>query len=159
MGLEPGEEGALYYVSTLAWVGCVADTPEVAAMFGDDIALRRDSYEVDFSGLPMLGFMLRHVGAGTPALHRLRLGAKLILTGGKEVERGLMSHCLTTARMAERFGLDECVHTFHCHAVRHATRPARHARTPRSVGGTPDDGCGRPPYRPFEDMERSDGEH
>jgi HD-GYP domain-containing protein (c-di-GMP phosphodiesterase class II) len=109
IGIDSDERGALYYVTTLAWVGCVADTPEVATVFGDDIAFRRDSYEVDFAGLPMLGFMLRHIGAGSPALHRLRLGAKLIVTGGKAIERGLMSHCLTTARMAERFGLDDRV--------------------------------------------------
>jgi hypothetical protein len=66
LGVEPSERAALYYVVTLAWVGCVADTPEVAALFGDDIAFRADSYEVDFAGLPMLGFMLRHVGAEAP---------------------------------------------------------------------------------------------
>jgi HD-GYP domain-containing protein (c-di-GMP phosphodiesterase class II) len=54
----------------------------------------------------MLSFMLHHVGAGNPALYRLRLGAKLVVTGGKGIQQGLMSHCLTTARMAERFGLD-----------------------------------------------------
>lgn len=43
--VEPDQRGALYYVATLAWVGCVADTPEVATWFGDDIAFRRDSYE------------------------------------------------------------------------------------------------------------------
>jgi hypothetical protein len=68
MGVELDDRGALYYVATLAWVGCVADTPEVAAWFGDDIAFRRDSFHVDLAGLPMLGFMLRHVGSGTPAL-------------------------------------------------------------------------------------------
>ena len=109
VGVPPDERGALYYVTTLAWVGCVADTPEVAAVFGDDIAFRRDSYDVDFAGLPMLGFMLRHIGAGSPPLHRLRLAANLVVTGGKKIERGLMSHCLTTARMAERFGLDDRV--------------------------------------------------
>ena len=109
VGVQPDERGALYYVITLAWVGCVADTPEVAAVFGDDIAFRRDSYDVDFAGLPMLGFMLRHIGAGSPPLHRLRLAANLVATGGKKIERGLMSHCLTTARMAERFGLDDRV--------------------------------------------------
>ena len=109
VGVQPDERGALYYVTALAWVGCVADTPEVAAVFGDDIAFRRDSYDVDFAGLPMLGFMLRHVGAGSPPLHRLRLAANLVATGGKKIERGLMSHCLTTARMAERFGLDDRV--------------------------------------------------
>lgn len=107
LGVAADQRAALYYVATLAWVGCVADTPEVAAWFGDDINFRRGYYKVDLAGLPMLGFMLRHVGAGNPALYRLRLGAKLVVTGGKGIQQGLMSHCLTTARMAERFGLDD----------------------------------------------------
>src|SRR5205823_8843166 len=93
LGVDADERGALYYVTTLAWVGCVADTPEVAAVFGDDITFRRDYYQVDLAGLPMLGFMLRHIGAGNPPLHRLRLAANLISTGGKKVQAGLMSHC------------------------------------------------------------------
>ncbi|HEV2027929.1 MAG TPA: hypothetical protein VGS16_05270 [Candidatus Dormibacteraeota bacterium] len=105
VGLESDQHGSLYYMATLAWVGCVADTPEVATWFGDDIAYRGDSYQVDMAGPPLLGFMLRHVGAGRPALHRLRLAANLIATGGKSIERGMLSHCLTTGRMAERFGL------------------------------------------------------
>lgn len=105
LGIERDGRGALYYVATLAWVGCVADTPEVAAWFGDDIAVRRDSFEVDLAGLPMLGFMLRHVGAGSPALNRVRLSGNLIATGGKAIRRGLQAHCLTTAQMAERVGL------------------------------------------------------
>ena len=105
MGLRADERQWLYYVVTLAWVGCVADTPVVASWFGDDIAFRRDGLPVDRAGLPMLGLALRHVGAGSPALHRLRLGAELVLTRGAGVERGLLSHCLTTARMAERLGL------------------------------------------------------
>ncbi len=44
LGVEPEDRGSLYYVATLAWVGCVADTPEVSAWFGDDIAFRGDSY-------------------------------------------------------------------------------------------------------------------
>ena len=109
LGVEADERAALYYVVTLAWVGCVADTPEVAALFGDDIAFRADSYDVDFAGLPLLGFMLRHVGAGSPAPRRARVAANLVLTGGRAVQRGLMSHCLTTSRMAERFELGEDV--------------------------------------------------
>jgi HD-GYP domain-containing protein (c-di-GMP phosphodiesterase class II) len=105
LGVEPEQRGALYYVATLAWVGCVADTPEVATWFGDDIAFRSDSYQVDLAGLPMLGFMLSHVGTGGPAIHRFRLAANLVVTGGKGIQRGLMSHCLTTAAMAERLGL------------------------------------------------------
>ena len=95
----------LYYVVLLAWVGCVADTAEVATWFGDDIAYRNDSYRVDLAGLPLMGFALSHVGAGTPFLHRLRLASNLVLSGGRSVERGLMSHCLTTTQMADRLGL------------------------------------------------------
>ncbi|HET7736260.1 MAG TPA: HD domain-containing phosphohydrolase [Nocardioidaceae bacterium] len=107
VGIGPGDGGSLFYVATLAWVGCVADTPEVATWFGDDIAFRSDYYQVDLAGLPMLGFMLRHIGAGNPALYRLRLSAKFIVTGGEKIQQGLMSHCLTTARLAERFGLGD----------------------------------------------------
>src|SRR6266568_502798 len=96
---------SLYYVMVLAWAGCVADTAEVAAWFGDDIAFRADSYRVDLAGLPLIGFALSHAGAGTPFLHRLRLAANLVLTGGRAVERGLMAHCLTTTQMAGRLGL------------------------------------------------------
>lgn len=53
----------------------------------------------------MLGFMLRHVGTGMPAVQRLRLASNLIVTGGKGIEQGLMGHCLTTAQMAQRLGL------------------------------------------------------
>ncbi len=61
-------------IAALAWVGCVADTPELAKWFGDDIAFRGDSYEVELAGLPGLAFMLRHAGAGGPRLHKLPAG-------------------------------------------------------------------------------------
>jgi HD-GYP domain-containing protein (c-di-GMP phosphodiesterase class II) len=85
----------------------VADTPELASWFGDDIAFRADSRQIDLAGLPMLGFMLRHVGAGSPALQRMRLRANFMVSGPKAVERVLLSHCLSTARMAEGLGLGD----------------------------------------------------
>jgi HD-GYP domain-containing protein (c-di-GMP phosphodiesterase class II) len=105
LGLDDDARASLYYVSMLAWVGCVADTPELASWFGDDIAYRKDSYTVDLAGLPMLGFLLRHVGAGSPALRRVRVGASLMVNGGKAVERTIMSHCLNTGRLAGCLGL------------------------------------------------------
>lgn len=105
VGLGEADRAALYYVALLAWVGCVADAYEVATWFGDDIAFRADSYEVDLAGLPMLGFMLRHVGAGAPTLHRLRLASSLVATRGQAVQRGLMSHCISTASLAAQLGL------------------------------------------------------
>ncbi|MCB0976491.1 MAG: HD domain-containing protein [Acidimicrobiales bacterium] len=105
IGLSEHDRAALYYVTTLGWSGCVADTPEVAAWFGDDIAARRDSFGVDRTGFSLLGFALQHAGSGGSALQRLRLIAALVATRGAPVERGLMAHCLTTASIADRLGL------------------------------------------------------
>ncbi|MFN8036652.1 MAG: HD domain-containing phosphohydrolase [Acidimicrobiia bacterium] len=104
-GLDDRRRADLYYVALLAWVGCVADTYEVETWFGDDIAFRAESYDVDLAGLPMFGFMLRHVGASAPALHRLRLATTFVVTRGQAVERGLISHCISTANLAEHLGL------------------------------------------------------
>jgi HD-GYP domain-containing protein (c-di-GMP phosphodiesterase class II) len=131
MGLQPADRGALYYTATLGWVGCVADTPELATWFGDDIAFRADSRQIDLAGLPMLGFMLRHAGVGGSALHRIRLGASLMVTGGKGVERALLSHCLTTATIAERLGLGEDV----CAALQQAFTRWDGKGVPEGIGG------------------------
>ena len=103
--LSDEDRSALFYVAVLSWVGCVADTPEVASWFGDDIAFRRDSFGVDFAGLPALAFMLGHVGAGRSTLHRVGLGSTLVATGAKGIERGLLSHCVSTSVLADRLGL------------------------------------------------------
>jgi HD-GYP domain-containing protein (c-di-GMP phosphodiesterase class II) len=105
IGLPDDERTALYFIAVLAWVGCVADTPEVAAWFGDDIAFRADSYDVELAGLQGFGFMLSHAGAGGSALDRLRLAATLVGTGGRSIRRGLVSHCLSTSMLADRLGL------------------------------------------------------
>ncbi len=65
MGLEASARQPLYYVITLAKVGCIAETPELAQWFGDDIVFRRDGYGVDFAGLPKHAFALRHVALGS----------------------------------------------------------------------------------------------
>jgi HD-GYP domain-containing protein (c-di-GMP phosphodiesterase class II) len=131
MGLDAHGRSCLYYVVTLGWAGCVADTPEVAAWFGDDIAYRRDSFGVDRAGLPLLGFVLRHAGAGGPAVHRLRLRATVVLTGGAAIQRGLMSHCVTTAQMADRLGLDDTV----CDSLRHVFTRWDGRGVPGGIGG------------------------
>src|SRR5690242_10241608 len=105
LGMAPEERGGLYYVVTLAWAGCVADTPALAALVGDDIAYRADTFGADIKDMPGLAFMLQHVGVGQPALHRLQLALNLVATGGKPVEEVIRSHCLVTGNMADRIGL------------------------------------------------------
>lgn len=59
LGLDPEERGGWYYVVTLAWAGCVADTPVLAALVGDDIAYRADTFGADIRDMPGLTFMLQ----------------------------------------------------------------------------------------------------
>ncbi len=109
LGLDEDERAVVYYVALLAWVGCTADSHELAKWFGDDIAFRADTYEVDLAGLPALAFMLRHTGAGGSPLRRARVGAALIATGGRSITASMMAHCQATGMIAERLGLGEQV--------------------------------------------------
>jgi HD-GYP domain-containing protein (c-di-GMP phosphodiesterase class II)/DNA-binding CsgD family transcriptional regulator len=105
LGIDDEQRESLFFVAMLAWVGCVADAPEVAAAFGDDIEFRADSYSVDLSGPAGFGFFLAHAGRGGSAANRLRAAASLIVTGGRRVAQGLQSHCLTTSALADQLGL------------------------------------------------------
>ena len=65
-GLSDDEKAAIFYVSLLAWVGCVADSHEMGKWFGDDMAIRAESYMIDKTGLPFMRFMIGHVADGSP---------------------------------------------------------------------------------------------
>jgi hypothetical protein len=80
MKMSDEQRESLFFVAMLAWVGCVADAPEVAAAFGDDIEFRADSYSVDLAGAAAFGFFLSHAGRGGSAAHRLRSAAGLART-------------------------------------------------------------------------------
>jgi hypothetical protein len=55
LGLDDADRAAVYYVAMLAWVGCTADSHELAQQFGDDLALRADAHRGDLAGLPARG--------------------------------------------------------------------------------------------------------
>lgn len=105
LGWAEQDRETLFYLTMLGWVGCVADAPEVATTFGDDIAFRADTFRVDLAGTARLSFFLRHAGSDGSAVHRLRSAGALVVTGGRRVIEGIQSHCLTTATLADRLGL------------------------------------------------------
>jgi HD-GYP domain-containing protein (c-di-GMP phosphodiesterase class II) len=107
--LDPAERSAVFYVSLLAWVGCVSDSHELAKWFGDDLMLRADSYTLDKVGMPMMRFMLAHVGAGAPPLQRLGTIGRFLTVGVGEAAKSMLSHCQTTGDLADRLGLDGAV--------------------------------------------------
>ena len=99
LGLGDGERAALYYISLLAWVGCGADSYELARWFGDDIQFRADAYRVDTAGLPMAALIVRRVGSGR--LGRAR-AVRSLATGIHEVNE---AHCAAASAFAERLEL------------------------------------------------------
>lgn len=104
--LTDRERHAVYYVSLLGWIGCIADSHEMSAVFGDDIAYRRDAHEVDLAGLPLATFIASRAGAGGSILRRARLASACLLDGWRGLARSIRSHCETTGYFALRLGLD-----------------------------------------------------
>jgi len=72
LGLPRAQRDCIYYATLIMWIGCHADSHEYARWFGDDIAVRRGSYLVDFSGLPYQRFLLTNIGHGESLLQRLK---------------------------------------------------------------------------------------
>jgi HD-GYP domain-containing protein (c-di-GMP phosphodiesterase class II) len=104
-GLSDDERASIFYVSLLAWVGCVADAHEMGKWFGDDMAVRADSYLVDLTGLPMMRFMIGHVASGSSPIRRLTMIGRFLAGGSKEVERSMAAHCEASGDLSLRLGL------------------------------------------------------
>ncbi|WP_103380321.1 HD domain-containing phosphohydrolase [Pseudonocardia dioxanivorans] len=107
-GLSAAQQDAVFYTSLLAWVGCVADSHEMAHWFGDDRRLRAESYAVDKAGLPMLRFLVEQVGRDAGPARRLTAIGRFLVAGGvAEAMGSMITHCRTTADIAERLGLPD----------------------------------------------------
>ena len=105
LGLDRGQRDGMYYTTLVMWIGCHADSHEYARWFGDDIAVRHDSYLVDWTGLPYLRFVLGNVARGEPLLQRLKVMSALFVNARGQLSRLIHSHCMSAALLAERIGL------------------------------------------------------
>ena len=109
MGLDAKQRAIVYYANLVGWVGCHADSHELSALFGDDIAFRADTYAVDMTGLPFLRLMLSHVGRGLPGLQCGIRAAAFTLTARNQVAKLIDSHCSSAGVLSDRMGLDRHV--------------------------------------------------
>ncbi|WP_236981400.1 MULTISPECIES: HD domain-containing phosphohydrolase [Mycobacterium] len=105
LGLSAEQRDCTYYTTLIMWIGCHADSHEYARWFGDDIAVRHDSYLVDWSGLPYWRFLLGNVGRGQPLLQRLTVMATLFADARGRLSELIHSHCMSAALLADRIGL------------------------------------------------------
>lgn len=102
--LTDEEKAAAFYVSLLAWVGCIADSHELAHWFGDDTRVRAAAYQVNRAGLPMMRFVLGQLAGDTPLQRASTLG-RFLAGGFREVLSSMAAHCEATSDVASRLGL------------------------------------------------------
>ena len=109
MALDAQQRATVYYANLVGWIGCHADSHELSALFGDDIAFRADTYSVDRTGLPFLRLMISHVGRGLPGWERGIRSAAFVLTARNQVAKLIHSHCSSAGVLSDRMGLDRQV--------------------------------------------------
>jgi HD-GYP domain-containing protein (c-di-GMP phosphodiesterase class II) len=105
LGLTGAQRDCIYYTTLIMWIGCHADSHEYARWFGDDIAVRHDSYLVDWSGLPYWRFLMGNIGRGQSLTQRLVIMATLFADARGQLSRLIHSHCTSAALLADRIGL------------------------------------------------------
>jgi HD-GYP domain-containing protein (c-di-GMP phosphodiesterase class II) len=105
LGLGEQQRGVVFYANLVAWIGCQADSHEVAGWFGDDVALRADQYRVDWAGLPFLGLLASHVGRGRPLLARGGRAVSFLVAPRGRLSELIHSHCASAGVLADRVGL------------------------------------------------------
>jgi HD-GYP domain-containing protein (c-di-GMP phosphodiesterase class II) len=110
LGAGEAERAVVHHAAMVAWVGCHIDAYEQAKWLGDDTVLKADFRRVDLGAVgarPM--FVLRHLGAGRPALERMRLGAAFLKEGRRTVTDMLDNHWRAADALAAQLGLAQAV--------------------------------------------------
>jgi HD-GYP domain-containing protein (c-di-GMP phosphodiesterase class II) len=107
LGLDDDQRSRLYYTALMVNAGCHADAHEQAKWFGDDIALKATKYVHDPRTVRGVATSLRLIGAGSPPLHRFRVGLDFALRGHREVDGMIDRHAALARGLARELGLDE----------------------------------------------------
>ncbi|MCD2192012.1 LuxR C-terminal-related transcriptional regulator [Actinomycetospora endophytica] len=106
-GAGADERATTWWVSALRFLGCTGHAFEVAAMFGDEIALRDRSLRVDAANPgDMLRLMVGHAGPGRAGLSRLRSVVTTVAGAPTSVAYNFRTACEVADALAARFGLD-----------------------------------------------------
>jgi HD-GYP domain-containing protein (c-di-GMP phosphodiesterase class II) len=99
-GLDQTTCASAYYTSLLTWVGCAAETSEVAALFGDETELYADTRDEDLGGVSLALFVARHLGRGKSGFRRIGMVGKFLASAGHSVQQVMMAHCQAASDFA-----------------------------------------------------------
>jgi HD-GYP domain-containing protein (c-di-GMP phosphodiesterase class II)/DNA-binding CsgD family transcriptional regulator len=104
LDLGRDERRDVYHLALLHSIGCTADSPEAAAVFGDDIRLRAEAAPIDMGRQPeLMRFLWRASG------RNVRRFSVAVKAGPKGAAHGLRAHCEVGERLAAMLSLGDGV--------------------------------------------------
>jgi HD-GYP domain-containing protein (c-di-GMP phosphodiesterase class II) len=104
LDLPADERRDVYHLSLLHSIGCTSDSPEAAARYGDDIAVRSEAAGVDLGRQPeVVKFIWRASG------RNVRRFTAVLAAGPKGAAQGLRAHCEVGERLAAMLSLPDSV--------------------------------------------------
>jgi HD-GYP domain-containing protein (c-di-GMP phosphodiesterase class II) len=106
MGLGEDIASEAYYHGLLRYCGCTAETDKLNALFGDEIAIRKDFSAIDpADGPEFVRVLMAHVGPARSDHPPLAHGDGNFMNVVGATVSVFSSHCEVAARIAERLGL------------------------------------------------------
>src|SRR6478672_136363 len=131
VGLTATQRGVVYYAQLLSWIGCQADSPELTALFVDEIAFRAGTFPVDLQGLDRARYLLGQAGHGRPPAAAGWAVARILATGPRAMQQLIDSHYASAGALADRLGMGVRVRD----ALHHTFERWDGTGLPRGVGG------------------------
>jgi hypothetical protein len=106
LGLSDSELREVYYQALLRYIGCNAETQAMAAIVGDELALRADIAVLDTADTPKItNLILRYIrqaNAGAPAFQLARTVVSELVKAPRAFKEMFSAHCEVAERLAER---------------------------------------------------------
>ena len=131
VGLTATQRGVVYYAQLISWIGCQADSPELSALFVDEIAFRAGTYPVDLRGLSRARFLLGRAGSDRAPLDRGLATVRMLAGGHRQMHDLLESHYASAGALADRLAMGDGVR----HAIHHTFERWDGTGLPRGVAG------------------------
>jgi HD-GYP domain-containing protein (c-di-GMP phosphodiesterase class II) len=131
VGLDADRRGVVFYAQLLSWIGCQADSPELTALFVDEIAFRAGTFPVDLQGLDRVRYLLGQAGRGRPPAAAGWAVARMLATGPRAMQQLIDSHYASAGALADRLGMGLRVRD----AIHHTFERWDGTGLPRGIGG------------------------
>lgn len=111
LGLDDATLRDVYYQALLRYIGCNAETHAMAALVGDELALRRDFAAIDPGDPPeVVGLIVRYLQqahAGQPPSRLEEFIARSLLALPATTQETFAGHCEVAQRLADRLGFPD----------------------------------------------------